>query len=132
MDKSTHEEHSPQPLQTNKKQFKNAVAFLTMYNGIFNVTDKKKIDFIKSNTDEHGCIQITIHPGAYELENLKNEIRRVIIDKEYYTEKNYPFIIKPKSSTLESIIEISIQGPITTSLPDDSIGDLLGFNRTTI
>ena len=38
MDKSTHEEHLPHPLQTNKKQFKIAITFLTGYNGIFNVT----------------------------------------------------------------------------------------------
>ena len=37
MDKSTHEEHLSQPLQTNTKQFKIAVTFLTGYNGIFNV-----------------------------------------------------------------------------------------------
>ena len=38
MDKSTHEDHLSQPLQTNNKQFKIAVTFLTAYNGIFNVT----------------------------------------------------------------------------------------------
>ena len=38
MDKSIHEEHLFQPLQTNKKQFKIAVTFLTGYNGIFNIT----------------------------------------------------------------------------------------------
>ena len=38
MDESTHEEHLSQPLQTNNKQFKIAVTFLSAYNGIFNVT----------------------------------------------------------------------------------------------
>ena len=42
MDKYTHEEHLAQPLQTNNKQFKIAVTFLTAYDGIFNVTNKKK------------------------------------------------------------------------------------------
>ena len=37
MDKSLHEEHLPQPLQTNNKQIKRAVTFLTGYNGTFNV-----------------------------------------------------------------------------------------------
>ena len=37
MDKSIHEEHLSQALQTNNKQFKIAVTFLTGYNGIFNV-----------------------------------------------------------------------------------------------
>ena len=41
MEKSTHEQHLFQPLQTNKKQYKIAVTFLTGYNGVFNVTGKK-------------------------------------------------------------------------------------------
>ena len=40
MVKSTHEGHLSQPLQTNNKQFKIAVTFLTGYNGIFNITSK--------------------------------------------------------------------------------------------
>ena len=132
MDKSTHEEHLSQPLQTNKKQFKIAVTFLSGYNGIFNVTcSNNKFYFTRSITED-GFIQITIPPGAYELENLNNEIKRIIINEEYYTEANYPFLIKPNFSTLGSIIEISTQGPIITFIPDDSIGDLLGFNKTTI
>ena len=46
MDKSTHEKHLFQPLHTNRRQFKNAVTFLSAYNGIFNVT-KRKIYFKK-------------------------------------------------------------------------------------
>ena len=41
MDKSTHEENLEIPLQTNHRKFKIAVTFLTGYNGIFNITDKK-------------------------------------------------------------------------------------------
>ena len=48
MDKSTHEEHLSQPLQTNKKQFKIANTFLTGYNGILNVTNSyNKFYFMK-------------------------------------------------------------------------------------
>ena len=43
MDKSTHEEHLFQPLQTNNKQFKIAITFLTSYNGKFNVTIQNNI-----------------------------------------------------------------------------------------
>ena len=69
MDKSTHEEHLSQPLQTNNKQFKIAVTFLTGYNGIFNISDKNnKFYFAKSFMDEAGFIQIIIPPGAYEIE----------------------------------------------------------------
>ena len=131
-DKSTHEEHLFQPLQTNNKQFKIAVTFLTGYNGIFNVTtENNTFYFLKSITDDDH-IKITIPPGAYEIESLNNEIKRIIIDQEHYTEANYPFSIKPNFSTLGSIIEISTQGPLITFAPDNSMGDLLGFNKTTI
>ena len=132
MDKSTHEEHLFQPLQTNNKQFKIAITFLTGYNGIFNVTNSNnKFYFLKSITDDDH-IQITIPPGAYEIESVNNEIKRIIIDKEYYTETNYPFNIKPNFTTLGCIIEISTQGPVITFIPDDCIRGLLGFNKTTI
>ena len=48
MNKSTQEEHLSQALQTNIKQFKAAVTFLTGYNGIFNVTNKNNIFFSKN------------------------------------------------------------------------------------
>ena len=43
MDKSTHEEHLSQPLQTNVKHYKIAVTFLTDYNGIFNITKSNNL-----------------------------------------------------------------------------------------
>ena len=61
MDKSLHEEHLSQPLQTNSKQFKIAVTSLTGYNGIFNLTNSNnKFYFMKSNTNDDGFVQITI------------------------------------------------------------------------
>ena len=129
MDKSTHEEHLSQPLQTNIKQFKIAVTFLTGYNGIFHVTNENnKFYFKKSITNEDRFIKITIPPGAYEIESLNKEIKRIVIDEEHYTEANYPFTIKPNFSTLGTIIEMSPQGPIISFMFDDSIRDLLGFN----
>ena len=133
IDKSNLEEHLSQPLQTNNKQFKIAITFLTVYNGIFIVTNSNnKFYFMKSITDKDGFIQITIPPGAYKIESLSNEIKRIITEEEHYTEADYPFTIKPNFSTLGSIVEISNQGPTITFVPDDSIGDLLGFNKMTI
>ena len=133
MDKSTHEEHLSQPLQTNNKQFKIAVTFLTSYNGIFNVTEKNiKFFFKKTITNEDGFIKITIPPGAYEIESSNNEIKRITTDEGHYTEANYPFTIKPNSSTLGSFIEISPQGPIISFMFDDSIKDLLVLNARTL
>ena len=133
MDKSTHEEHLSQPLQTNNKQFKIAVTFLSAYNGIFNVTNlNNKFYFTKSITDNDHYIMITIPQGAYEIESLDDEIKRVIIDDEHFTEANYAFKIKPNFSTLDSIIEITDPEAAISFRPSDSIGSLLGFNKRTI
>ena len=132
MDKSTHEEQLFQPIQTNDKQFRLPVTFLTAYNGKFNVTsENNKFYFLKSITDD-GHIKISIPPGAYEIESLDRKIKRIIIDEGHYTEVNYPFTSKPNFSTVGSIIEISTEGPVITFLPDDGIRDLLGFSKTTI
>ena len=56
----------------------------------------------------------------------------IIIEEGHYSEIEYSFPNKPNFSTLGPIIEISIQGPIITFVPDNSIRDLLGFNKTTI
>ena len=133
MDKITHKEHLFQPLQTNKKQFKIAVTFLTGYNGIFNLTNSNnKFYFKKTITDEDGFVKITIPPGAYEIEGLDKELKRIIISEEHFTEAIYPFKIKPTFSTLGSIREISLQRPIISFMFDDSIRDLLGFNARTL
>ena len=115
------------------KQFKIAVTILTGFNGIFNVTDKNNnFYFTKSITDDDGFNQKTKLKIAYEIESLKIEIERNIIDESHYTETSYPFHIKPNVSILGSIIEISTEGPVITFVPDDSIRDLLGFNKTAI
>ena len=133
MDKSTHEEHLSQPLQTNNKQFKIAVTFLSAYNGIFNVTsDNNKFYFTKSITDDDHYIVITISPGAYEIESLDDEIKRIIIDDEHFTEANYPFKIKPNFSTLGSIVEITDPEAAISFKHSDSIGSLLGFYKRSI
>ena len=133
MDKSIHEEHLSQPLQTNIKQFKIAVSLLTVCNGIFNVTSSNnKFCFMKSITDEDRFVQITIPHGAFEIEALDNEIKRYIIDEGHYSKNVYPFKIKPNFSTLGSLIEISLQGPIISFMFNDIIRDLLGFNARTL
>ena len=72
MDKSTHEEHLAQQLQTNNKQYKITVTFLTGYIGIFNVTNTNNdFRFIVSINDDV-FNRITISPGAYETDSLNN------------------------------------------------------------
>ena len=59
-----------------------AITFLSGYNGNFKVINKNnKFYSTKSVSDEDGFIQITIPPGAYEIESLNNEIKRNIIDE---------------------------------------------------
>ena len=74
-------------------------------------------------------VQIRIPPGAYEIESLDDEIKRIIFEEGHYNETTYPFIIKPNFSTLGSIIEILTPGPQISFVFDDSIGNLLGFNE---
>ena len=106
MNKSTHEEHLSQPLQTNNKQYKIAVTFLSAFNGIFNVTNSKnKFYFTKSITDDNHFTQITISPGANEIESFDNEIKRIIFDESHYTEANYPFKVKPDFTTLVVLLK---------------------------
>ena len=133
MDKFTHEEHLFQPLQMNNKQFKNAVTFLTGYNGIFNVTNENnKFYFTKSINDYEHYRVISVPPGAYEIESLNDEIKRIIINDEHFTEDTYPFVIKPNFSTLGSIVEISNEESAISFKASDSIGSLLGFKKRTI
>ena len=129
MDKSTHEEYLSQPLQTNNKQFKIAVTFLTGYIGIFKVTDKNIKFFFTKSIDDKEPRQVSILPGAYELENLDKEVKRVINLESHYTNETYHFKIKPNFSTLGSIIEISpyVPGSYLDFCSDDSLRDLLGF-----
>ena len=133
MDKSTHEEHLSQPLQTNNKQFKIAVTFLSAYNGIFNVrSGNNKFYFTKSINDDDHYIMKIIPPGAYEIESLNDEIKRIIINDEHFTEDTYPFVIKPNFSTLGSIIEILNEESAISFKASDSIGSQLGFNKKTL
>ena len=129
MIKSTHEEHLSEPLQTNNKQFKIAVTFLSAYNGIFNVTNSNNKFYFKKAIKDEVFIKIRIPPGAYEKESLDDEIRRIISEKGHYSESDYPFRIKPNFSTLGSIVKTLTPGPQISFVFDDSIGILLGFNE---
>ena len=79
MNKSTHEEHHSQPLQTNNKQFKIAVTFLTGYNGIFNVTNSNNKFYSKKTLIEGDFEQTIIPSGAYEIESLNNESKGLLL-----------------------------------------------------
>ena len=96
---------------------------MTGYNVIFNITNKK-IVLQNQSLIVMVFFQITIPQGAYELESLNDENGRNIIDGRHFTEANSPFITKPNFSILWSVIEISRQKPLISSLSDDSIRNL--------
>ena len=91
---------------------------------------KKYVLAEKLITDEDDFIRISISPGAYEIEALKNEMKKINVEKVYLTNEDSPFTMKPNFSTLGSIIENFSQGPITSFASDDSIRTLLGFQET--
>ena len=65
----------------NNKQFEIAVAFLTGYNEFFNVTSKNnKFYFTESIKDDDFSV-FSIPFGAYEIESLNKEIKRIIIEE---------------------------------------------------
>ena len=131
MDKSTHEEHLFQPRQTNNKQFKIEIIFLTGYNGIFNITKKNNKFYFKNSIIEEDFIQARIPKGVYEIESLNKEIKRILTEKEYFTDANYPITIRPNFSTPGSIVEIKPEGDAVIGfIFDDNIGSLLRFNET--
>ena len=127
-DKSTHEEHLSQPLQTNNKQFKIAVTFLTGYNGFFNVTNSNNKFCFTTPFSDIQPIFIIIKPGVCELESLDAEINRISINDRYFREDGYPFRIKPNFSKLGSNIEIDVGiGRQISFTHNVIIRDLLGF-----
>ena len=99
------------------------------YSGIFNVTNRNNKFYFKKSFDDGKFIQIRIPEGFYEIESINNEVKRIINEKGYYTESDYPFRITPNFCTLGSIVEILSPGPMISFVFDDCIGDLLGFNK---
>ena len=109
IDKPTHEEHKFQLLHTHNKQYKLflIVTFLDVTNGSFFITSKNdEILFTKSSRDNNLNVIIT-PPGSYDLKSLNDEIKGTFINKGYFCEKTYPFLIKPNFSISGSLIEIS-------------------------
>ena len=61
---------------------------------------------------------------------MSERIKRNFVEKVYFTNENFPFIIKAIFSTLGNIIESSPKGPIISFASDDSFRNLLGFRET--
>ena len=92
MDKSTLEEHLSQQSQTNKKQFKIAVTFLSVYNGIFNVTISINKLFFQQSLVEEDFVRVRTPIGAYELESLNDELNGLLLTKNILPKQIIHFI----------------------------------------
>ena len=56
---------------------------------VFSTSQTQIISFFrKTITNENGFVQINIPPGAYGIKSLIDEIKRITIDEEHYTEAN--------------------------------------------
>ena len=129
MDKSIHELTLDEQLQTNNKQFKIAITFLTGYNGIFNITDaNNKFYYV---TPEKMIVDIVIPNGAYELEAIDLEIKRLMVLNGDSDGETFPFTIKPYFTTQGSIIEIEDGWEIDFTYAG-TIRNILGFDARVV
>ena len=115
-------------LDPNKK-YEAALVYLSTYNSIPNVSEKRNNIFTYSTDDGVSWKSIALDTGAYELEDINNEIKRRIKrngDDEATLE------ITANISTLKSIVEIKKTSCKVNFGVDHSIGTLLGFGKETI
>ena len=73
-------------------------------------------------------MRISILEGAYDIESLNDEMKRIIIEEGHFTQANFPFTFKPNFSTLGSFVETSRQKPLLSFSPCDSKRNLVRFN----
>ena len=92
----------------------------------------KKNTFFAASDTQDVFFQITIPPGAFELETPNEQYKGIIIEEGHYAEGNQEFILKPRISTPGSILEISNQGPLFSFIHDDSIRKLLGCDSVVV
>ena len=93
------------------------------------MTNSNNKFYSKKSLIREDILQITFPSGAYKLDSLNDEIKRINLDKSPYTEAENPFTIKPNFNTLGSVIEKKPQGAIIGFVFDDSIRNLLGLSE---
>ena len=134
MNKSSHEKHLTQPLQTNNEQFEKKVTFLTGYNGIFNIINRKNNFYFTVSINDDDFNVNFVSPGAYELDCLDKESIRITFKDGYFTDESYPFVNKTYCSTLGSIMIIkpNFIGTQFSFALIDSIRHLLEFDSAVL
>lgn len=115
-------------LDPNKK-YEAALVYLSTYNSIPNISERKNNRFTYSNDNGGTWKSIDLDTGAYELEDLNCEIKRHIKangDDEAAIE------ISANISTLKSIVNIEKAHYQVDFRVDHSIGSVLGFEKAVI
>ena len=65
---------------------------------------------------KNGFNQTTIQLGAYEIESLDDEYKKIIFEESHFTDVNYTSTIQPNFSTVGSPSEIFRQEPLFSFL----------------
>ena len=94
LDSPTQKETLFQLLQTHIKQFQLAVTFLTGYFDIFINRNKNNRFCFPTSVNDKDFDALSIPLEAYELESLNEEYKQKVIKKRFFTEGDYPFLIK--------------------------------------
>ena len=81
INKPTYEKKLSPLLQTDDERFKIAIAFLTGFDGIFNVTNKNNKFFFTRSINDDDLSKTTIPPGAYDIESLTNGNKRKFFEE---------------------------------------------------
>jgi hypothetical protein len=111
------------------KQYEASLVYLSTYNSIPNVSRERNNKFTYSTDNGISWESIALDTGAYELEDINNEIKRRIQEN---GDDEAAIEITANISTLKSVVEIKKSGYQVNFAVDHSIGTLLGFEKETL
>ena len=102
--------------------------------GTFKVTNKDNIFKSTKSIKDDSFSVITISPGSFELESVKDESERIIFEEGHFTAETYPLLIKPNFSTFLSKIETkpTFASSQFSFVHDGGIRHLLGFDAVVL
>jgi hypothetical protein len=108
------------------KQYEAALVYMSTYNSIPNVSGKRNNKFTYSTDNGISWKSIALDTGAYELEDINNEIKRIIKEN---GDDEAAVEITANISTLKSVVNIKQTSYQVDFREDQTIGSLLGFDK---
>jgi hypothetical protein len=120
-----------EPIQLFDGKYKLAITSLNVYNSVFNITtDNNNFKYSIDN----GAVwkEIFLTPGAYEITEINNEVKRLMVANGHSsinpsTFHDYYVHITPNFNTQKSIIQINEEYTAIDFNTWNSIGKVLGF-----